>query len=466
MVECILRNVTTATKDIVTNNTRADETGADYPQQTIDIAIDGGKIVGLGVLEQDTQTDIDAKGLLALPGVIDPHVHFNDPGRDHWEGIYTGCRAFVSGGGTLYGDMPLNASPPTLDKASFEAKLAIAKRDSISDFALWGGLTPNNLEHLPELAECGVFAFKAFMSTSGTQDFQAADDMSLFVGMQTAAQLGLPVAVHAESDALTAGLAQQLQAQGKISARDYAASRPVFVEIEAIRRAISLAEEAGCQLHIVHVSSGAGVLEVAAARARGVNVSCETCAHYLHFSEEDMFRFGAILKCAPPLRSAEVQAHLWERVTAGDVDFVTSDHSPSDLSLKEHDDFFAVWGGIAGVEATLLTLVHHAAEHGLTAADIARLTSTGAAKRFQFANKGRLQVGFDADITLVDTNQTTARAPQDLFSRHQYSPYTTPYTAPFRAQVVSTFVRGQRVFHKGTFAKAFQGNLVTPAPKE
>lgn len=448
MVECILRSVKVA----------------DYPEQTVDIALDDGEIVALGVLEQDTQQDIDAEGLLALPGMIDPHVHFNDPGRNHWEGIHSGSRAFASGGGTLYGDMPLNASPPTLDKASFEAKLAVAKRDSITDFALWGGLTPNNLEHMPELAECGVFAFKAFMSTSGTSDFQAADDVTLFLGMQTAAQLELPVAVHAESDALTAGLAKQLQAEGKTSPRDYANSRPVFVEIEAIRRAITLAEETACELHIVHVSSGTGVLEVAAARARGVNVTCETCAHYLHFTEEDMVNFGAILKCAPPLRRKEVQAHLWERLTAGDIDFVTSDHSPSELSLKEKDNFFEVWGGIAGVEATLLTMLHHAEEHGLTAADIARLTATGAAKRFQFGAKGRLHVGLDADITLVDITQTTARAPQDLFSRHQYSPYTTPYTAPLHGTIISTFVRGQRVFHQGTFADNFQAQLVTPSP--
>jgi len=446
MVECILRNVAVA----------------DFSEK-VDIALDDGKIVALGVLEQDTQQDIDAEGLLALPGMIDPHVHFNDPGRNHWEGIHSGSRAFASGGGTLYGDMPLNASPPTLDKASFEAKLAVAKRDSITDFALWGGLTPSNLEHMPDLAACGVFAFKAFMSTSGTSDFQASDDMTLFLGLQSAAQLGLPVAVHAESDALTAGLAKQLQAAGKTSPKDYANSRPVFVEVEAIRRAITLAEEASCRLHIVHVSSGTGVLEVAAARARGVNVTCETCAHYLHFTDEDMSRFGAILKCAPPLRSKDVQTQLWQQLTAGNIDFVTSDHSPSELSLKEKDDFFAVWGGIAGVEATLLTLLHHAEAQGLTAADIAKLTATNAAKRFRFATKGRLRVGFDADITLVDTNQTTARAPQDLFSRHQYSPYTTPYVEPMRGKIIATFVRGQRVFHQGTFADDFRAELVTPA---
>jgi allantoinase len=447
MVECILRNVKVA----------------DYPQQTVDIAISEGKIVAIGVLEQDTQQDIDAEGLLALAGMVDPHVHFNDPGRNHWEGIHSGSRAFASGGGTLYGDMPLNASPPTLDKISFDAKLAVAKRDSITDFALWGGLTPNNLEHMPELAECGVFAFKAFMSTSGTSDFQASDDMTLFLGMQTAAQLGLPVAVHAESDALTAGLAKQLQAEGKTSARDYANSRPIFAEVEAIRRAITLAEETGCELHIVHVSSGTGVLEVASARARGVNVTCETCAHYLHFSDEDMSRFGAILKCAPPLRSKAVQTQLWEQLTAGEIDFVTSDHSPSELSLKEKDNFFAVWGGIAGVEATLLTLLHHAEEHRLTAANITKLTATNAAKRFRFGAKGSLQVGLDADITLLDTNQTTARAPQDLFSRHQYSPYTTPYTEPLRSKIIATFVRGQRVFHEDTFADDFRAELVTPS---
>ncbi len=345
----------------------------------LDLAVDNGHIVGIGELEQDCQQDIDARGLHVLPGMIDTHVHFNDPGRATWEGIATGSRAFASGGGTLYGDMPLNASPPTLDAASFAAKLAVAEQNSVTDFALWGGLTPTNLEHMDALADCGVFAFKAFMSGSGMDDFQAADDTTLFEGMQTAAKLNLPVAVHAESDALTAHLSQQMIAAGKLSPRDYAASRPVIAEVEAIRRAISLAEATSCTLHIVHVSSGTGVLEVAHARARGVDVTCETCAHYLHFTEEDLFNFGAILKCAPPLRAQEEQQRLWQCIREGQVDFVTSDHSPSSLDLKDKPNFFEVWGGIAGVEATLLVMLNNMMEHHLTTEDIANLTASHAA---------------------------------------------------------------------------------------
>ncbi|MEM6428272.1 MAG: allantoinase AllB [Deinococcota bacterium] len=429
----------------------------------LDIAVDDGYIVGIGDLEQDCQQDIDARGLQVLPGMIDTHVHFNDPGRATWEGIATGSRAFASGGGTLYGDMPLNASPPTLDAASFAAKLAVAQRDSVTDFAFWGGLTPTNLEHLEDLADCGVFAFKAFMSNSGMDDFQAADDTTLYEGMLTAAKLNLPVAVHAESDALTAHLSQQMTATGKLSSKDYAASRPVFAEVEAIRRAISLAEATGCRLHIVHVSSGTGVLEVARARARGIDITCETCAHYLHFTEEDLFNFGAIFKCAPPLRSEVEQQRLWQCIREGQIDFVTSDHSPSSLDLKDKPNFFEVWGGIAGVEATLLVMLNGMTEHHLSTEDIAKLTASHAAARFGFKDKGRLEVGAHADIALVDLVDETARQPEELLSRHKYSPYTTSYTQPLKGCIISTFVRGQRVFHEGEIVDGVRGQLIRPS---
>ncbi|MEM7736455.1 MAG: allantoinase AllB [Deinococcota bacterium] len=428
----------------------------------LDIAVDDGRITGIGELEQDCKQDIDARGLHVLPGMIDTHVHFNDPGRTTWEGIATGSRAFASGGGTLYGDMPLNASPPTLDADSFAAKLAVAQRDSVTDFALWGGLTPTNLEHMEALANCGVFAFKAFMSNSGMDDFQAADDATLYEGMVTATKLNLPVAVHAESDALTAHLSQQMISAGKLSPQDYAASRPVTAEVEAIRRAVSLAEATGCKLHIVHVSSGTGVLEVARARARGVDITCETCAHYLHFTEEDLFNFGAILKCAPPLRSEVEQQRLWQCIREGQVNFVTSDHSPSSLDLKDKPDFFEVWGGIAGVEATLLVMLNGMTEHNLTTEDIANLTAGRAAARFGFKDKGRLEVGAHADIVLVDLVDETARKPDNLLSRHKYSPYTSPYTQPLRGRIVSTFVRGQRVFHEDNIVEGVRGQLIKP----
>ncbi|MEA2511624.1 MAG: allantoinase, partial [Thermomicrobiales bacterium] len=323
-----------------------------------DVAVVDGAIVEVEPeLVGTGREEIDATGLHVFPGVIDAHVHFNEPGRTDWEGWASGTRAAAAGGGTCVFEMPLNAHPPTLDAASFEAKRAAAEAQAVTDFALWGGLVPGNRDHLPELAESGAIGFKAFMSQSGTDDFPAADDLTLVEGMATAAELGKIVAVHAESDSLTSRLAARAVAEGRTSVRDYLASRPVLAEVEAIGRAILFAEETGCALHVVHVSSGAGVALIAAARTRGIDVSCETCPHYLIFTEEDVERLGAVAKCAPPIRSAAEREALWSSLLAGDISIVASDHSPSPPDLKEGADFFRIWGGISGCQSTLSAML-------------------------------------------------------------------------------------------------------------
>jgi len=323
-----------------------------------DIAIDDGVFVAIATeLEGSATETIDASGAFVLPGGIDPHVHFNDPGRADWEGWDTGSRSLVAGGITTCIEMPLNASPPTLDRTSFEAKVAAASGTSFADFALWGGLTPDNLDGLPELAGAGVVGFKAFMSRSGTDDFRHAGDDTLYQGMLYAASVSLPVAVHAENDAITADLASRARAMGQTAIRDYLDSRPVVAEVEAIGRAIALAEDTGCSLHIVHVSTGRGVALVAGARERGVDVTCETCAHYLVFTDEDAERIGALAKCAPPLRDAETRETLWDTLLAGDIDLIASDHSPAPPSMKQGDDVFDNWGGISGCQHLLPVLL-------------------------------------------------------------------------------------------------------------
>ena len=257
-----------------------------------DVGIDGGVIRELADELPGGRDEIDARGLLVLPGVVDAHVHLNDPGRSDWEGIGPGTAALAAGGATTAVDMPLNAHPPTIDAAAFDLKAARVAGSAHVDLALWGGLVPGNVDRLDELAERGVVGFKAFMCGSGIDDFAAADDVTLWDGMREAARLGLPVAVHAESDALTTALAARAVAGGRTSMRDFMASRPVVAELEAIARALLLAEDAGCALHVVHVSSGRGVALVAEARARGVDASCETCPHYLVLTDADAERLG------------------------------------------------------------------------------------------------------------------------------------------------------------------------------
>src|SRR4051794_3540524 len=249
--------------------------------------------------------EIDATGLHVLPGGIDAHVHFNEPGRTHWEGWATGTAALAAGGMTACFEMPLNAHPPTIDGPAFDAKLAAAQASACVDFALWGGIVPGNADRLEELHERGVIGLKAFMSASGTDDFPNADDATLHAGMAIAARLGAIVAVHAENDALIS------RPHAGTSWRDYAASRPPVAETEAIARALAFAEDTGCALHVVHVSTGRGVELVAEARARGVDATCETCPHHLFLREQDMETLGVVAKCAPPLRAPEP---LWERL--------------------------------------------------------------------------------------------------------------------------------------------------------
>ncbi|MFN8539627.1 MAG: allantoinase AllB [Thermomicrobiales bacterium] len=428
-----------------------------------DLAASDGQIVAIAPeLPGTATTEIDATGLHLFPGVIDAHVHFDEPGRTDWEGFHTGSRAFAVGGGTTYFDMPLNAHPPTIDAASFDAKLAAAQASSLTDFALWGGLVPGNLDHLPELAERGVIGFKAFMSRTGTDDFQAADDLTLYEGMARAATLGRLVAVHAENDHLTAALAQRAIAAGRTGVRDYLDSRPAIAELEAITRAITFAEDTGCALHIVHVSTGRGVTLVAAAQAHGIDVTCETCAHYLVFTEEDVERLGAVAKCAPPLRPQAEQDALWSHIATGTLPIITSDHSPAPPSMKEGDNFFTIWGGISGCQSTLPALLTAAPSHDISLPAIAALTATNVARRFALPHKGTLTPGHDADLALIDLTHTSTLQPTDLHYRHQMSPYIN---RQFHARTTCTILRAQVITHNGKIvAQPANCNARVPNP--
>ena len=313
-----------------------------------DIGVADGVIAAVEPELSGAREELDARGLLVLPGGLDPHVHFNEPGRTHWEGLATGSAALAAGGFTAFFDMPLNSSPPRARRRGLRRQAGGgAGRRPASTSASGAASCPGNLDRLEELAERGVIGLKAFMSNSGIDEFAHVDDVTLYEGMAIAARLGLPVAVHAENDALTA------RSLGP-TARDWFASRPVVAELEAISRAILFASETGCALHIVHVSSGRGVALVTEARARGVDVTCETCPHYLFLTPRRTSRRSARSRSARrPSRRAERRS-LWDRL--GELDFVTSDHSPSSPDLKQ-GDFGAAWGGIAGAQSTLELLL-------------------------------------------------------------------------------------------------------------
>ena len=422
-----------------------------------DIGISGEKIAAIQTeISGGATMEITAEGLHIFPGAIDAHVHFNEPGRADWEGIATGSNAVAAGGGTMFFDMPLNAHPPTLDAASFELKGAAAAQSSRVDFALWGGLTPANLDTMEELAECGVIGFKAFMCNSGIDDFLSVDTRTLREGMKRAAAVRLPVAVHAESDAMTSRLTQQAVAAGKTSVRDFLACRPIAAELEAIKNAIELARETGCSLHIVHVSCAAGVRMVAEAAARGQDVTCETCPHYLVLTDEDMERLGPVAKCAPPLRPPSEQAELWRELMAGRIHTIGSDHSPSPPSMKQGANFFQAWGGISGAQHLLPLLLTREIDPSLAA----RVTSSNVAQRFQLpASKGSLAVGSDADLCLVDLHANDEITSEELQYRHRQSPYIGKRVS---ARVKQTFLRGKSILNNGALTGDPIGRLVKP----
>jgi allantoinase len=425
--------------------------------ENADLAVADGVIAAReepGVLGDDAHEIIDARGLDILPGLIDAHVHFNDPGRAAWEGWGSGTRALAAGGFTCGVDMPLNSDPPTIDARAFEAKLAAARGSAHVDFAFWGGLVPGSIEHMDELAACGVVGFKAFMADSGIDDFPTCDDLTLYEGMCRAAVLGLPVAVHAESAVIVRELGLRALAAGRTGMADFAASRPVAAEVAAVANALAIAGEARCALHIVHVSSGRAAVLVAEARAAGADVTCETCPHYLALTAEDAERIGVLAKCAPPLRNAQERHGLRRAVRDGTIDYIASDHSPSPPRMKEGHAFSA-WGGVSGCQTTARVLL----AEGLTSKDLAFLCAVGPALRLGLPG-GRIEPGASADLLLLDPAPTAVLTAGELEYRHPHSPFVG---RPLRGRIARTLLRGRTVALDGASVGEPLGRFVRPA---
>ena len=425
-------------------------------QLCADIGIETGSIAEIGPELPGARDEVDARGLFVLPGLIDVHLHFNEPGRTEWEGAATGSRALAAGGGTLFFDMPLNSIPCTVTACEFDGKRTALEAASVTDFGLWGGIVPGAVPQMAELAARGVVGYKAFMCNSGLPEFPRADDLTLLDGMREAARLGLPVAVHAEGEELTRALASRLTGRG---ARDFLASRPLLAELEAIQRALLFARETRVRLHLVHVSSGRGVAMAAQARANGVDVSIETCPHYLFFTEDDVERLGTVAKCAPPVRSADEREALWAELLRGHVDIVASDHSPTEPALKS-GDFITAWGGIAGVQSTLPVLLdrgHH--QRALPLDRIATLLAETPARRFRIPAKGSISRGNDADLVVINPGESFTLEADQLQQRHKTSPYIG---MSFRGAVRRTIRRGETIFANGQITARTTGKLIRP----
>ncbi|MES2437966.1 MAG: allantoinase AllB [Verrucomicrobiota bacterium] len=399
----------------------------------LSLAISRGVVTASGPsISGSAEKEIDLTDALILPGWVDAHVHFNEPGRADWEGFATGSRALAAGGGTTFFDMPLNSSPPVITRAAFEEKRRVGENRSCLDFALWAGLTPDSLDHMEAMADAGAIGFKAFMCPSGLDEFQSANPSTLRKGMEIAARLGLPVAVHAE-DPEVIRRHQLDHPPLSTDMRAWLDSRPIEAELSAIRIALDLAGETGCDLHIVHVTCPEGIDLVTAAKSRGIKVTVETCPHYLLLDDDSACHIGPAAKCAPPLRSRKTVEAMWQKLLAGEIDTIGSDHSPSPPHLKQGDDFFAMWGGIAGIQHGLPLLLGRSL-------DLIPQLSSNVASRFRLANKGSLQPGHDADFIVLKKHPFTITRDQ-LLTRHPISPYigmTSDYS-------IITWLRGTPV---------------------
>jgi allantoinase len=425
-----------------------------------DVAISDGVISAIGSNLPSAPDEIDATGLHVLPGGIDSHVHFNEPGHTDWETIGNGSSALAAGGYSAFVDMPLNSLPVTIDGESFDEKLKAASGSSILDFGLWGGLVPGNLDRLEDLHTRGVLGFKAFMCASGLDEFPACDERTLRDGMRRVAALGSILLLHAEDAEVVDTLSREAVAHGMTRASDFIRSRPANAELEAISRAISLAEETGCAIHIVHVSTAQGMRWIREAQATGVDVSGETCPHYLLYTQEDIERLAGLGKCAPPFRTSEDREGLWALLAEGSLSIVVSDHSPSSPDLKRGDDFFKLWGGISGCQSTRQLLLEGGHRRAIDVTVIAAATATNVARRFRLGDKGQVDVGFDADLWIADLTHESVVRREDLLYKN---PLSAHEGQAIRGRTVRTLVRGETVFADGRVVSKPAGRLLRAA---
>jgi allantoinase len=387
-----------------------------------------------------------------FPGLVDSHVHLNDPGRSEWEGFEHGTRAAAAGGVTTLVDMPLNCRPVTTTAAAMAAKVASSHGRLWVECGLWGGVVPGNLEEIAPLAEAGVLGFKAFLIHSGNDDFPKVTAGDLRAAMPRLAEAGLPLLVHAE---LEDAAPRAIRGGPRGSYRRYLGSRPPAWENAAVELVIGLARESGCATHVVHLSSSSALPAIRRARDEGLPITVETCPHYLALTAEQVSVGSTSFKCAPPIREAENREGLWRGLVEGLIDGVVSDHSPCPPALKHLDtgDFERAWGGIASLQLGLSVVWTEARRLGLGFEDVGRWMCQAPARLAGLdRRKGRIAPGFDADLVAWDPEERFEVAASALHHRHRVTPYLG---RALDGVVHTTWLRGRVVFDR---ERGFQGS--------
>jgi allantoinase len=400
-----------------------------------------------------------------LPGLVDSHVHINEPGRTDWEGFETATRAAASGGYTTLIDMPLNCLPATTTVPALTAKRKAAEQRCWVDWGAWGGVVGDNQSDIEALASAGVLGFKCFLIHPGIDGFTMVTEAELRAALPHVAHTGLPLLVHAELPGPVDEATRHLQNHGEDANwtrySTYLQSRPEEAELLAIRLLLSLCREYKFRLHVVHLSASSALAELCAARTEGLPVSVETCPHYLHFCAEEISDGATLWKCAPPIRSRDNRERLWQGLKDGVIDLVATDHSPCPPAMKrlEERNFRTAWGGIASLSMALPVMWTEAGRRGFALADIIRWMSADPARLAGCSSsKGRIAEGCDADFVIFEPDAEFVVTEDQLHYRYPISPYLGE---KLRGVVKATYLRGQPVFSGGKFCGEPRGREIT-----
>lgn len=418
--------------------------------------VEDGRIVSIQSLGARPADAIDLGAAILLPGLVDTHVHVNEPGRSDWEGFASATRAAAAGGVTTLLDMPLNAVPATTTAAALMAKRNAALGNVHVDVGFIGGVVPGNHADLEALGAAGIFAWKCFLVDSGAPEFPHIDEAGLRRVLRDLARLKLPLMVHAE---LPQPIAAAVREDVVRNYAVYAATRPLAAETGAVALMIRLAEEYGARVHIVHVSSGEAAHMIAAARARGIPISAETCPHYLTFAAEEIPDAATAFKCAPPIRERTQREALWEALRTHALQMIVSDHSPSPLSRKALDtgDFISAWGGIASLQVGLSAVWTGASARGMSIDRVAQWMATAPADLVRLPHKGRIAVGSDADFVMFDPHVSWPVDAAQLYHRHPISAF---HGLTLAGRVRATYLRGALIYDGRGFPAEPSGRLL------
>jgi allantoinase len=405
----------------------------------------------------DAANATDYGELAILPGIVDTHVHLNEPGRTEWEGFATATTAAAIGGVTTLVDMPLNSIPPTTTREAFAAKRASAKGQCAVDVGFWGGVVPGNQRELAGLVADGVRGFKCFLVDSGVAEFGWVGEAELAPAMQILAGLDAPLLVHAELAGPIDAAAAALASEDPHRYATYLASRPPAAEEQAIQLVTRLCRATNARTHIVHHSAATALPLLRAARAEGLRLTAETCPHYLHFTAEAIADDATAFKCAPPIRDAANREALWAALAEGVLELVASDHSPCTPALKA-GDFIAAWGGVAGLQFALSIVWTEASRRGHSLVDLVRWMCEGPSRLAGFTGKkGAIAAGHDADLVIFADNETQTVTSANVHHRHKVTPYLGE---TLRGVVHATYLRGERVAERGKALALDRGALL------